>query len=120
MPKHLPKFIVDLLLGVSGVHLSSALAGKIEELPESSAEDSSIPVGSFSPTEVPQVIRLLQAKGIPFEFECDTSAGTVGVNGGFWDRSTIHLYVHPEDLPAAQDVVDTWRVSVGRLASDKS
>jgi len=38
MPKHLPKFIVDLLLSVSGVHLSSALAGKIEELPESSTQ----------------------------------------------------------------------------------
>ena len=120
MPKHLPKFIVDLLLSVSGVHLSSALAGKIEELPESARQDSCVPVGSFSPTEVPQVIRLLQEKEIPFELECDTSAGNVGINGGFWDRSTIHLYVPIQYLLVAQNVVDTWRVSVGRLASDKS
>jgi hypothetical protein len=72
-------------------------------------------VGVFSPPESRAVLELFKNSNVRSQVECDTSAGTVGINGDFWDRTNVEIYAHADDTAKARKIVDDWRLTVGKF-----
>lgn len=115
----LPKPIAALLRSFAGRARDSLSPEELARA-KSLAEDQELidycSVGAFSPPEARVVLALFQKSSARFQVRCDTSAGSVGINGDFWDRGTIEIYVHADDTAKGQKIVEEWRLSVGKVA----
>jgi len=111
---NLPKPIASIVRIIAG----NPRPSPSHENPPAEMNDKSgyCSIGAFAPTESPTVLDRFQSENLRFQIGCDTSGGPPSDDGFYRERATIEIYVHPDDADRARKIVDTWRISVGRVS----
>ena len=80
------------------------------------SENDYCSIGAFAPTEAPTVLDRFKSENLRFQIGCDVSGGPPSDDGFYRDRTTIEIFVHPEDAARAREIVDDWRIEVGGVS----
>jgi hypothetical protein len=111
---NLPKPIASLVRVVAGDPRTSPSHGNLRA--EKNERNDYCSIGVFAPNDAPSVLDRFQGESLRFQVGCDTSGGPPSDEGFYRERTTIEIYVHPDDADRARKIIDAWRISVGKVS----